>query len=405
MGSLTADMVKNLTQPGRYGDGAGLYLVVAPGGTRSWTLRVQADGKRTDRGLGGYPTVTLAVARTRAEDLRVAVRQGSGTSKKARKQTAARAADTRGLTFREAAIRCRDILAPRWRAPKAISQWEQCMGKHVYPVIGDLQVAKVTSSDVRRVLEPIWTASPATARKVKQRVRTVFDWAVDMEHRESNPVGLFKFVLPPQPMLVNGHHRSLPYQDMPAALLHLNRHRERIDGANLDPQPWRVTLLALEFLILTATRSAETREARWDEIDISTATWTIPASRMKMSRPHRVPLSSQALDVLRQAREKLGRKSGLVFPTPSGRRLSHHSLSNRVKGDGLECVPHGFRSSFRNWAAELSGASREAIELSLAHAVSSTVEASYFRVDLLEQRRPLMEAWADFVNPEEESPF
>ena len=203
MGGLTADLVKNLTQPGRYGDSAGLYLVVAPTGSRSWTLRVQKDGKRTDKGLGGYPTVTLAVARTLTEDLRVAVRQGRATSKKARKLTAARAADTRGLTFREAAIQCRDTLSPRWRAPKAVVQWEQSMSKHVYPVIGDLQVAKVVPADVRGVLQPIWTASPAIARKVKQRLKTVFDWAVDMEHRESNPVGAFRFALPPQPALMS----------------------------------------------------------------------------------------------------------------------------------------------------------------------------------------------------------
>ena len=350
MGGLTADLVKNLTQPGRYGDGDGLYLVVAPTGSRSWTLRIQKDGKRTDRGLGGYPTVTLAVARTRAEDLRVAVRQGRATSKKALKRTAARAADTRGLTFREAAIQCRDTLSPRWRAPKAISQWEGSMANHVYPVIGDLPIAKVMPVDVRSCLQPIWTASPAIARKVKQRLRTVFDWAVDMEHRESNPVGAFKFALPPQATLVNGHHPSIPYQDVPAALRHLKRRR-----GMFDPHPWKATLLAIEFLVLTATRSAETREARWDEIDLKTGVWTIPALRMKASKAHRVPLSSQAIDVLMEAREKLGHESGLVFPAPSGKPLSQHCLSGRVKQDGLECVPHGFRASFRDWAAELSG--------------------------------------------------
>ena len=330
MGGLTADLVKNLTQPGRYGDGAGLYLVVAPTGSRSWTLRVQKDGKRTDKGLGGYPTVTLAVARTLAEDLRVAVRQGRATSKKARKLTAARAADTRGLTFREAAIQCRDTLSPRWRAPKAVVQWEQSMSKHVHPVIGDLQVAKVVPADVRGVLQPIWTASPAIARKIKQRLKTVFDWAVDMEHRESNPVGAFRFALPPQPALVNGHQPSIPYQDVPKALRHLKRRRDMF-----DPHPWKATLLCLEFLILTATRSGETRMARWDEIDLKTRVWTIPGTRMKASKAHRVPLSSQAINVLMKAREKLGHESGLVFPGPSRRRLSDNCLSGRTKRDGL----------------------------------------------------------------------
>ena len=175
------------------------------------------------------------------------------------------------------------------------------MEKHVYPTIGDLQVAKVAPSDVRGVLQPIWTASPAIARKVKQRLRTVFDWAVDMEHRDSNPVGLFKFVLPPQPALVNGHHPSIPYQDVPKALRHLKRRR-----GMFDPHPWKATLLCLEFLILTATRSGETREAPWDEIDLKARVWTIPASRTKMRKAHRVPLSSQAIGVLMEAREKLG---------------------------------------------------------------------------------------------------
>ena len=166
-----------------------------------------------------------------------------------------------------------------------------------------------------------------------------------------------------------------------------------------DPHPWKVTVLCLAFLILTATRSGETRGARWDEIDMKTRVWTIPSARMKASKAHRVPLSSQAINVLIEAREKPGRESGLVFPAPSGKPLSQHCLSGRVKQDGLECVPHGFRASFRDWAAELSGETREVIELSLAHAVGGTVETAYFRSDLLEQRRPLMEAWGNFVEP------
>ena len=194
---------------------------------------------------------------------------------------------------------------------------------------------------------------------------------------------------------MNGHHRALPFAEVPAALKRLKRHR-----GFLEAQPWTVTLLCLEFLILTAARSWEARGARWEDIDLKAGIWTIPASRMKMGKAHRVPLSFQANCVLREACEKLGGKSGLVFPTPAGKPLSGHCLSHRLRRDEPGCVPHGFRSSFRDWAAEKSGASREAIELALAHTVGGPVETAYFRSDLLEQRQPLMEKWADFVDPD-----
>ena len=408
MGTLTADQVKKLSQPGRYGDGGGLYLVVSPGLTKSWVLRFMVNRKSTDKGLGGFPTVSLSEARRLAAERRVAVKQGRNPWGKEEKRTAMTQAAVRsGMTFRDAASRCQAVLADRWRSEKTAVMWEQSLAKHAMPVIGAMRIDQITGQDIRAVLEPIWKERPAIARKVKQRMRMIFDWAVDMDLRESNPVGAFLFALPPQPTLVNGHHRALPFQKVRAALKRLKRHR-----GMFDPHPWKVTLLCLEFLILTATRSAEARGARWEEIDLYAGVWTIPASRMKMGKPHRVPLSHEANRVLWEAREKLGGKSGLefpftglVFPTPDGNPLSGHCLSHRLRRDETGCVPHGFRSSFRDWAAEKSGASREAIELALAHTVGGAVETAYFRSDLLEQRRPLMEKWADFVKPDDGAPF
>ena len=414
MGTLTADKVKRLNQPGRYGDGGGLYLVVSPGLTKAWVLRFQQDGKRTDKGLGGFPAVSLSEARRLAAERRVAVQQGRNPWGKEEKRAAMTQAVARsGMTFKQAASRCQAVLADRW-SEQTSHRWELSLAKHVMPVIGEMRIDQITGQDVRAVLEPIWKEKAEQARKVKQRIRMVFDWAVDMELRESNPVGAFRFALPPQPTLVNGHHRALPFAEVPAALKRLKRQR-----GLFDPHPRKVTLLCLEFLILTATRSAEARGARWEEIDLKAGVWTIPASRMKMSKPHRVPLSFQAQGVLDEAREKLGGKSslefpftglkfpmaGLVFPAPDGNPVSGNCLSHRLRRDEPGTVPHGFRSSFRDWAAEESGASREAIELALAHTVGGPVETAYFRSDLLEQRRPLMEKWADFVDPDGAAPF
>ena len=399
MGALTADKVKRLSQPGRYGDGGGLYLVVSPGLTKSWVLRFMVNRKSTDKGLGGFPAVSLSEARRLAVERRAAVHQGLNPWGKEEKRAAmTQAAARSGMTFKQAAGRCQAVLSGRWSEQTAL-RWEQSLAKHVMPVIGAMRIDQITGHDVRAVLEPIWKARPEQARKVKQRVRMVFDWAVDMELRESNPVGAFRFALPPQPKLVNGHHRALPFQEVPAALKRLKRFRGMFDS-----RPRKVTLLCLEFLILTAARSAEARGARWEEMDLKAGVWTIPASRMKMSKPHRVPLSIRARTLLEEARYKLGDKSGLVFPSLDGNPVSSNCLRHLTRRDDIGCVPHGFRSSFRDWAAEKSGASREAIELALAHTVGGAVETAYFRSDLLEQRQPLMQQWAEFLDPAD-APF
>ena len=414
MASLTAEKVRGLRDKGRYGDGGGLYLYIAPGGTKSWVLRVREDGRRTDKGLGGYPAVSQTEARKAAEAYRVALRSGQQprpTHPKARQ----RRAEARSLTVAEAARRVHEakVRGGRLANPKHSRNWLQVLERHAFPAIGDMPVAQVTKRDVAELLEPIWDRLPDTARRVRQRLRATFTWALGFDLIAGpNPAGeaieglIAEWGRRPRAV----HYSALDYRDVAAAFVTIKR-----------SQGMRETRLAFQFLILTAARSGEVRGAIWSEIDLKARVWTVPAERMKAGKPHRVPLSSQAEWVLRAAREaiRLRRKrrpdynvgdyglvfpapsdaNELVFPNPSGRPLSDNALSLRAKKDGLGCVPHGFRSSFRDWAAEQSGASREAIEMSLAHIVGGPVERAYFRSDLLEQRRRLLQAWADYVEP------
>ena len=412
MASLTAEKVRGLRDKGRYGDGGGLYLYIAPGGTKSWVLRVREDGRRTDKGLGGYPAVSLTEARKAAEAYRVALRSGQQprpTHPKARQ----RRAEARSLTVAEAARRVHEakVRGGRLASPKHSRNWLQVLERHAFPAIGDMPVAQVTKRDVVELLEPIWDRLPDTARRVRQRLRATFTWALGFDLIAGpNPAGeaieglIAEWGRRPRAV----HYSALDYQDVAAAFVTIKR-----------SQGMRETRLAFQFLILTAARSGEVRGAIWSEIDLEAMVWTVPAERMKGGKPHRVPLSMQALWVLLAARQAIRQRrkrrpdynadgsiyggpinsNALVFPNPSGRPLSDNALSLRAKKDGLGCVPHGFRSSFRDWAAEQSGASREAIEMSLAHIVGGPVERAYFRSDLLEQRRRLLQAWADYVEP------
>ncbi len=297
--------------------------------------------------------------------------------------------------------------------PKHSRNWLQVLERHAFPAIGDMPVAQVTKRDVVELLEPIWDRLPDTARRVRQRLRSTSTWALGFDLIAGpNPAGeaidglITEWGRRPRAV----HYSALDYRDVAAAVVTIKR-----------SQGMRETWLAFRFLILTAARSGEVRGATWSEIDMKARVWTVPAERMKAGKPHRVPLSMQADWVLLAAREaiRLRRKrrpdynvgdyglvfpapidaNELVFPNPSGRPLSDNALSLRAKKDGLGCVPHGFRSSFLDWAAEQSDASREAIEMSLAHIVGGPVERAYFRSDLLEQRRRLLQAWADYVEP------
>lgn len=377
MPKLTANQVKSLTKPGRYGDGRGLYLRVAPGGSKQWVLRKMADGVRRDYGLGGYPKVSLAKARERAGDYGAAIAEEGHQQEQPTIPT-----------FAEAVHALHSINAPRWKSEKHGNNWLQMMEKHCFPALGGKPVDQIDRLDVLSVLTPIWTEVPETARRVKQRTKAVFDWAVSHGYRVDNPAGpVLDGALPPMPK-VKEHFRALPYTEVGDALV-------MIAGS----QSSLAAKYALHFLVLTAARSGEVRGARWDEIDLASATWTIPGERMKGGQVHRVPLSRDALDVLGDA-AMLDDGSGLVFPSPQGGKpLSDMTLTKLLRSTGLaeKSTVHGFRSTFRDWASENSGASWDVLERCLAHAPGSQVERSYARSDLLEQRRPVMEAWAQYL--------
>lgn len=379
MPKLTDKKVKALKKPGRYGDGEGLYLEVAASGSKSWILRVTAQGRRRDIGLGGYPDAPLSEAREKARDLRRIAKAGGDP-------LAAKRPVQPSLTFEEAARIVYDHLKPGWREGGVhVKHWITSLENHVFPAIGAKPVSDVTGQDVLAVLQPIWFSTPETARRIRQRIRAVMAWAKSTGNYDGeNPVETANGALPRNTDAEPRHHPALPYDDVPAVM----RRLEAQSGASG---------LALRFIILTAVRSIEARGARWEEIDLDAATWTIPASRMKNKRGHRVPLSKPALDVLSEAR---GLSPDLVFPSPrSVKPLTDVAVSKALRrATDAECVVHGFRSTFRDWAWEKTDTPREIAELCLAHQVGNAVERAYARSDLFEKRRALIESWADHVS-------
>lgn len=375
MARLTAAKAKSLNKPGRYGDGNGLYLNIAKGGTKSWVQRLMIDGTHRDVGLGGYPAVSLSQAREGASKNKSAVANGINPIVEKRRAAI--------LTFREVALRVHAINLPTWRNPKHAAQWISTLGTYVFPSIGEMKIDTIGKADVLVCLTPVWTAKAETARRVRQRIRSVFSWAMAYDYIEHNPAreGIDAALLT-MPR-IKAHHRSLPYQEVPALL-------EAIDATRASI----ASKLCMRFVILTACRSGEARLAAWDEVDLETATWTLSGERMKGGKPHRVPLSDSTLEVLGAA-ASIYDGSGLVFPSPvrPGRPLSDMTLTKILRDNRLadRATVHGFRSSFRVWAEERTSASHAAMKLSLAHAVSSAVEKAYTRSDLLEQRRELMQ--------------
>ena len=292
-------------------------------------------------------------------------------------------------TFREAAHATHEANRPRWRNRRHALSWIQTLERHAFPGIGNMPVDTIGRADVLAVLTPIWTTRPETARRVRQRMRTVFRWAMAHEAIESNPAGeAIDGALPPMPK-VKAHLRALPYQEVGEAL-------RTVDASPTSP----TSKLCLRFLVLTAARSGEARGAAQDEIDPDGATWTVPASRMKSGEEHRVPLSVQALEVL-EAAHHLWDGSPLCFPSPlrPGRMLSDVTLTKVLRTNGLadRATVHGFRTSFRTWTMERTQTPWEVAEAALAHRLGSAVVQAYARSDLFEQRRALMQRWADYL--------
>ena len=382
---LSATFVKSVKTPGRYGDGRGglgLSLLVRTAArghtTKCWTQSVSIDRKPTSIGLGRYPVVTLALARQRALENAQAIAEGRDPRRRA-----ARAVPT----FAEACETVISIHAVGWKpGGKNEQNWRSTMRDYVFPRLGDKPVDAVTGKDVMAILLPIWTTKTETAGRVRRRIGAVMKWAVAQGYRTDNPAGdAISAALPNNTTQIT-HRQALPYSQVGAAV-----EKVRHSGA------YRGAVLSFEFLVLTAARSAEVRGATWDEIDLEAAVWTVPAKRTKAGREHRVPLSGRALAVLREARRELPQAGNLVFPSQKGRLQGHHPMGKMMRRLEIAAVPHGFRSSFRDWAAECTEAPREVCELALAHVNNDRVEAAYRRSDLFEKRRVLMADWADYI--------
>ena len=379
---LSATFVRTVNVPGRYGDGyggLGLSLRVTPrrtgGFSKTWAQAVSPNGRKTSLGLGSYPVVTLAMARDRALANARAIAEGRDPRRRMQQVP----------TFAQANETVIAIHAGNWKSERSESQWRASMRDYAMPRLARKRVDSVTTADVMAVLLPIWSTKRETARRVRQRVGAVMKWAVAQGYRDDNPAGDAISAALPKTAVRQQHMRALPHAEVGAAL-----GRVKGSGAYIG------TMLAFEFLVLNAARSGEVRNARWDEIDRAGAVWTIPAERMKAGREHRVPLSLRTLDVLDEAAQ-LFDGEGLVFPSPTGRVLNHATMTTLLRGLGIDAVAHGFRSSFRDWAAECTDAPREVCELALAHVNSDRVEAAYRRSDLFERRRILMQQWADYV--------
>ena len=378
--TLTAGFVKH-AEPGKHYDAHGLFLKVEPGGSRRWVQRIVVHGRRRDLGLGGFPLVTLAEARQQAFANRKLARAGGDPIALQRQGDVP--------TFEEAAENVISLHAGNWKdGGKTRAQWRASLRDYATPRLGPRRVSAITTADVMAVLLPIWHDKRETARRVRQRIGVIMKWAIAQGHRQDNPAGEAIASALPRNGAVRKHMAALPHGEVAGAL-----------GKVQASAAGTSTKLAFEFLVLTAARSGEVRLATWDEIDLAAAVWTVPAERMKANREHRVPLCDRAVEILNDARSR-GDGSRLVFPSPRGKPLSDMTLSKLVKEQGIAAVPHGFRSSFRDWAAEATDHPREVIEAALAHVVQNKVEAAYARSDLFERRRVLMHDWAAYLRGE-----
>ena len=380
--------VKRLTAPGFHAVGgvAGLHLRVSDSGARSWIVRLLVGRRRRDIGLGGFPDVTLAQARDRAREARAKVREGIDPIEARR---AALTALRGTLTFDEAAERLIEAKAPEWKNAKHAAQWAATLKTYASPIIGKLPVDKIELAHIVDVLTPIWREKTETATRLRSRIEAVLSWATASGYRSGeNPArwrgnldaGIFPKAGKIRKVV---HHAAVAIDAMPTFLADL-RDREGMAAR------------ALEFLILTATRSGEVRGAQWSEIDPQAAVWTIPADRMKAGKAHAVPLSASALAVL----DGLPRFAGndLVFPAPRGGVLSDMTLTAVMRRMQVDAVPHGFRSTFRDWASERTNYPAQVAEMALAHAIGNKVEAAYRRGELIAKRTNLMRDWAKFCD-------
>lgn len=383
--ALTALEVKRLAEPGLHAVGtvAGLCLSVKDSGARSWVLRTTVGARRSEIGLGGFPTVSLAQAIEFARDARGRVRAGIDPAAERRAQR-----HTVEWTFRRCAEAYIAGHRAGWKNAKHASQWENTLATYAYPKFGHKHVRDIAKADVLAAIEPQWTSTNETMVRVRNRIELVLSWAMQRGYRPEglNPArwrGNLDAVLP-RPSKVNQreHFEAVPIDDAPAFMKRLRA----VDGMGAK---------ALDFSVLTVVRTGAVRAAEWSEIDLDQATWTVPAMKMKAGRPHRVPLSPPAVALL-QALPRFDDEP-LVFPSAQRKPLSDMTLTAVMRRLGLTAVPHGFRSTFSDWCAERTSTPAEVREMALAHAIGDRTEEAYRRGDLFEKRRALMQQWADFL--------
>jgi integrase len=413
--ALTDLAVKN-AKPGRHADGGGLHLLVKhptpeaikhakPGqpakGARSWVFRFMLKSKSHDVGLSRCPEaiamlsktggseLTLAQARNIAAIYRYKVKAGIDPLAERQREAAeaiaaAQAAHVAGITFRHVSEAHIAANEGSWRNAKHRQQWRNTLATYVYPVIGDLPVADIGTAHVLQIVEPLWQAKPETASRVRGRIETLLDAAKARGYRDGeNPArwrGHIAQILPARAKLSRGHHKAMPYAQLP-----------EFAGALRERQA--MAALALEFVILTATRTSEVLGATWGEVDLEKAIWTIPAARMKAGREHRVPLPPRAIEIL-ETTQLFGKD--WLFPSDRGGKLSGMAMSMLLRRMKLDCTVHGFRSAFRDWSAECTGYAHEVCEMALAHSIGNKAEAAYRRGDLFDKRRRLMAEWASY---------
>jgi integrase len=389
IGKLTALAITQAKRRGYYGDGGGLFLQVSAGGAKSWVFRFKESGRLREMGLGPTHTVSLAEARQKALECRKARLDGLDPIEARRgKRIQTKLDAVKAMTFAACAERYIASHKAGWRNPKHAAQWPATLATYVYPVFGSLPVRAVDVGLVMKAIEPIWVQKPETAGRVRGRIESVLDWATARGYRQGeNPArwrGHLENLLPKKAKVRRvEHHAALPYVEIEPFMAELRRQ----EG---------VAARALEFAILTAARTGEVIGAKWDEIDLGERLWMVPAERMKAGKEHRVPLSDAALAILEGMRKI--RQGDHIFPgSKAGRPISNMAMLMLLRRMGRgDLTAHGFRSSFRDWAAERTTFPAEVAEMALAHTVGVKVEAAYRRGDLLQKRRQLAEAWAKF---------
>ena len=392
---MSAVQVPRLVKPGLHFVGGvdGLGLQVLPTGGRTWVLRMMIGGKRRSMGLGGFPDVPLTQARDAARQARAKVKLGIDPIDEAHSNASQlKAQQATAFTFEQCANAFKKAKEPEWKSVVHGKQWISTMETHVFPLMGSLLVRDIELAHVMAVLQPIWTSMTETASRVRGRIEVVLDWATTSGYRSGeNPARwrghLSNLLAAPKKIKNEQHYAAVPVWEMGAFMDDLKSHEGM--GAR-----------ALEFAALTAARSGEVRSVVWSEINLKAKIWTAPKEKMKNKIEHRKPLSDAAIELL----ESLPRFEGadLVFLSPRGKKLSDMTLSKLMRRmayqavDGRMCVPHGLRSTFRDWAAEYTGFASEVSEACLAHSKADKTEAAYFRSDLLEKRIRLMAEWSKF---------